>query len=351
MILEEARIGEAAFLSPLSDLEVDFFFTLSPDEIAKVCDRRGDLNRLGLAIHLSVVKMTGRAEMSARLVPLPVLGQVAAQLGLPVPDLASLRSLYQDRTTLFQHRKLAVDLAGFREAGAGARSGMLQYLRQEVLSTTAPDVLASKIARWLYARKYIVFSDRDIRGLVRREIDRRNKKLAASIDRQGGSQSAQWIDVLTAELDPTLSMFDWLLAGPSRKSIPALEAQSAKIAFLRDLGADCLSMDLPDAEVTRLARRVSLRKASNLERIAEPQRTIELVCFMRHRLELLTDGAIDLFNHLVNDIVRRSRGRAIHTVARQVSPLQTLIAGIDNLVQDDDLSGVELSCQPLDFDN
>jgi hypothetical protein len=146
MILEEARIGEAAFSSPLSDLEIDVFFTLSPDEVDVICDRRGDLNRLGLALHLCVVKMTGRAELSAKLVPHEVLTRIAGQLGLPVPDLASLRSLYQDRTTLFRHRKLAIDVAGFREAGAGARSGLLQYLRQEILSTTAPDVLASKTA-------------------------------------------------------------------------------------------------------------------------------------------------------------------------------------------------------------
>ncbi|NVO56936.1 Tn3 family transposase [Rhodobacteraceae bacterium B1Z28] len=342
MILEEARIGEAAFSSPLSDLEIDVFFTLSPDEVGVICDRRGDLNRLGLALHLCIVKMTGRAELSAKLVPHVVLTRIAGQLGLSVPDLASLRSLYQDRTTLFRHRKLAIDVAGFREAGAGARSGLLQYLRQEILSTTAPDVLASKIARWLHTRQYIVFSGRDIRGLVRREIDQRNKKLAASINGKGGSQSAHWIEVLTAEIEPALSRFDWFLAGPSRKSIPALEVQSAKIAYLRQIGADNLSLDLPDAEVTRLARRVSLRKASNLERITEPQRTIELACFIQHRLEVLTDGAIDLFNHLVNDIVRRARDRAIRSVARQVSPLQALIGGIDDLVQNEALSGEEL---------
>ena len=69
MILEEARIGEAAFSSPLTDLEIDVFFALSPDEVGVTCDRHGDLNRLGVALHLCVVKMTGRAELSAKLVP------------------------------------------------------------------------------------------------------------------------------------------------------------------------------------------------------------------------------------------------------------------------------------------
>ncbi|MES0827004.1 hypothetical protein [Ruegeria sp. SCP11] len=59
---------------------------------------------------------------------------------------------------------------------------------------------------------------------------------------------------------------------------------------------------------------------------------------MKHRLEVLTDGAIDLFNHLVNDIIRRARDRAIRTVARQASPLQALVAQIDGLVQNEDLT-------------
>lgn len=342
MILEEARIGERAFSSPLSELEIDVFFTLAPEEIAAVCDRRGVLNRLGLALHLCVIKMTGRTELSTDMVPQTVLVHVAAQLDVSSPNLASLRSLYQDRTTLFRHRKLAVELAGFRKAGAGARSGLLQYLRQEILATTAVDVLQVKVMRWLHARKYVVFPARDVRSLVRCEVERRDMKLAVLISGDEGSKSSQWIEHLAADLEPGLTRFEWLLAGPARKSIPALEAQAAKIAFLRGIGADRMSLDLPDAEVTRLARRVSLRKASNLERIAEPQRTIELACFLKHRLEVLTDGTIDLFNHLVNDIVRRARDRAIRTVARQASPLQALVAQIDGLIQDEDLSGDEL---------
>ncbi|MGH1460261.1 MAG: DUF4158 domain-containing protein [Paracoccaceae bacterium] len=93
MILEHARIGERAFSDPFSDLESDVFFTLSSHEIAAVCDRRGDLKRLGLALHLCVVKMTGRAELSTKLVPQAVLVHVADQLDVPSPNLASLRSL------------------------------------------------------------------------------------------------------------------------------------------------------------------------------------------------------------------------------------------------------------------
>ncbi len=48
MILEEVRIGEVAFSSSLSNLAIDVFFTLSAGDIAAICDRRGDLNRLDL---------------------------------------------------------------------------------------------------------------------------------------------------------------------------------------------------------------------------------------------------------------------------------------------------------------
>ena len=194
-----------------------------------------------------------------------------------------------------------------------------------------------------------MFSARDIRSLVRSEVSRRDRSLARQINDQHGLVSSRWIDDLATDLEPGLTRFEWLLAGPARKSIPALESQVSKIAFLRGAGADRLSLDLPDAEVTRLGRRVGLRKASNLGRITELQRTIELACFLRQRLEVLTDDAIDLFNHLVNDIVRLARDRAIRTVARQASPLQALVAQIDALVQIDEMSGNELRTSLIDL--
>lgn len=113
MILEAARIGERAFSNPLNELEIDVFFTLSVDEITAICDRRGEPNRLGLALHLCVVKMTGRAALSTKLVPHVVLVHVADQLDVPPPNLASLRSLYRDRSTLFRHRKLGLNWPDF----------------------------------------------------------------------------------------------------------------------------------------------------------------------------------------------------------------------------------------------
>ncbi|MES0827005.1 DUF4158 domain-containing protein [Ruegeria sp. SCP11] len=231
MILEDARIGARAFSSPLSELEIDLFSTLSPEEISTVCDRRGRLNRLGLAPHLSVVKMTGRAELSTNLVPQAVLVHVAGQLDVPSPSLASLRSLYRDRSRLIRHRKMGVELAGFRGADTGAPFGLLQYLRQEVLATTAADVLRGKVMRWLHARKYVVFPARDIRSLVRREVERREKKLAALINGDEGSKSRQWIEDLAVDLEPCLRRFEWLLAGPPAKAFRHWKPRRPKSRF------------------------------------------------------------------------------------------------------------------------
>ena len=107
-----------------------------------------------------------------------------------------------------------------------------------------------------------------------------------------------------------------------------------------------MSLDWPDG-LARCRRNASAQaskfaQASSLERIAEPQRTIELACFLKHRLEVRTDGTIDLFNHLVNDVVRRARDRATRTLAWQASPLPKLVTKIDEPVQNKALSGDEL---------
>lgn len=69
--------------------------------------------------------MTGRAELSKYVFSQVVLVHIADQLGVPSLSFASLQSPYRDGSTLFRHRKQAVELAGSGEAGAGALSRLL----------------------------------------------------------------------------------------------------------------------------------------------------------------------------------------------------------------------------------
>jgi len=52
--------GEERLPETLSALEVEHFFTLDEQELARVRERRDPLNRMALALQVGFLKMTGR---------------------------------------------------------------------------------------------------------------------------------------------------------------------------------------------------------------------------------------------------------------------------------------------------
>jgi hypothetical protein len=56
---EHRYLGQELFPETLSALEIEHFFTLDEQELARVRERRGLLNRLALALHIGFLRMTG----------------------------------------------------------------------------------------------------------------------------------------------------------------------------------------------------------------------------------------------------------------------------------------------------
>ena len=77
-----------------SDFELQAFFSFSRTDHELIARRRGDSHRLGFALHIGFVRMSGRPLNSVRAVPAALLRHLGRELGIAVPDLASLRALY-----------------------------------------------------------------------------------------------------------------------------------------------------------------------------------------------------------------------------------------------------------------
>jgi len=87
----------------LSPFELQAFFTFSPAERELIAARRGNRLKLGLALHIGFLRMSGPLLDAFRVIPSVLWRHLSSELGTDAPELASLRAMYGRGRTLFDH--------------------------------------------------------------------------------------------------------------------------------------------------------------------------------------------------------------------------------------------------------
>ena len=87
----------------LSEFEIYRFFTFEPEVHRAIRSRYKDMPRLGVALQLGFLTMSGRTLHAFQRVPTNLLKHLGEQMEIFAPDIATLRALYQGRrATLFE---------------------------------------------------------------------------------------------------------------------------------------------------------------------------------------------------------------------------------------------------------
>src|SRR5256885_8396324 len=79
----------------ISDFEMKAFFTFDGAERDAINARRGDSHKLGLALHIGFLRMSGRLLGAFRVIPVALWRHLGNELGIAAPEVASLRAMYE----------------------------------------------------------------------------------------------------------------------------------------------------------------------------------------------------------------------------------------------------------------
>jgi hypothetical protein len=333
-------LGAEEFPETLSALEIEHFFTLDVAELAEVQRRRGAMNRLAVALQISFLKMTGAPLNSVQLIPATVLDHVGRQLGIGAgtPQVASIRSLYRRRRTLFDHQHIALQALGIRHLHEQVEPNLIASLRRTAADTFEIEALVAQARIWLFEHCYIILPARRLRGLAVAARRHQEAVLIGHIEAIVPAENrATWLPQLlqSIDLETGTSRLEWLRAGPQSKKPHGLADHIAKVAFLKGLGADRLMLDLPLAGLRHYARPMLYRKPAALAHMRAPRRTLELACFLRLQLLRLTDSGLDLLDHRVADLWRGARIRVEDRQDDQLRRYRRLVLDLHALVADD----------------
>jgi len=102
------------------------------------------------ALQLGFVGMTGTTLRSLDYVPATVLRHLGRQFKQPVPDIATLRTLYRRRKTRFEHQRWATEQWGLREFDTTIEQQLADDLRSRTRATLSRGRLEQAAREWLY---------------------------------------------------------------------------------------------------------------------------------------------------------------------------------------------------------
>ncbi len=339
---QESYLGLREVPRELSEFELQAFFTFSPAEHGLIQRRRGPAMKLGLALHLGFVRMSGRPLDAFRVLPVVLLRHLGKELSIPVPDVASLRALYARGRSLGDHQELACRWLGFSWMTAHQRGALVRALRDEVVGCADREQLLAHARRWLYEHRLLIVHDRALRALVATASRDLEAELAATIRRTASPAMRQrWLATTTATRPDGQTTQNWLWAAPARHSTRQITEVLERIELLVELSVDRVLVDLNAALVRRVARRLASRSPSVSARIKDPARTVEVACFLRHCLLTATDQLILMVQRRVVDLWRQCAD-GVHSPVDWAARYRQLLADLARLSAKDDVPDAEL---------
>ena len=179
---QSTYLGRSALPRDLSGFEIEAFFTYSEPERRVIDDeRRTPALKLALALQIGFLRMTGRLLEALRMVPPMLWRHLGAQFEIEAPDLASLRTMYRRRRTLFEQQDLACAVLGFHSISEARRRALIRAINAELSRTNDRQRLLQFSRRWRYDRKQIIPRERELRAYIAKAIRQHEATLVSEI--------------------------------------------------------------------------------------------------------------------------------------------------------------------------
>jgi TnpA family transposase len=326
----------------LTAFEIEAFFTFTATERQVIEQRRQPALKLGLALQIGFLRMSGRVLDAVRIVPAVLWRHLGEQFNVAAPDLASLRAMYGRGNTLFEHQQLACEVLDFHWLSEAQRRALSGALRLELTRTRDRQQLLIFARCWLYEHRLLIMHERSIRSTIVKARQQYEVALAKSIHAAiDDERLAGWGKALVTPRESGVTLQSWLWAPPAKHSTRQIEELLERIATLYDLGIHRHFADVPDDLLRRYARRLANRPPSIGARIKEPLRTIESAYFLRYCLLIGTDRLLLMVRRRVADLWRHATTDANRVLIHWADLYRELLTSVVALANDTSVADKE----------
>lgn len=270
--------------------------------------RRRPHNKLGFAVHLGVIRQTGRLLGESEQPPSTIVHYVADQLGIE----PSSYTIYAHRAqTRFDHSRYLTDYLGLHAVNRDDRRAALLAATEAAASGDKGLPIATAVIAAFRERKALLPSQHSIEkiGIAARAIARRRAESALLADLD--PETLQTLDGLLA-VDPAIGQtrFHWLRSAPEAPGAVNLVGLTERIAFLRAFGIDPrLQARIPSGRWDQLIREGDATPAWLANDFNANRRRATIVAQIVKLGQKLTDDAVMMFIKLMGRLFSQVNNR------------------------------------------
>ncbi|MGO9733665.1 DUF4158 domain-containing protein, partial [Mycobacterium sp.] len=309
--LSDAELARlSSWPDEIADDDLVTFFTLTGDDLGWLGSNVRVENRLGAAVQLCALPWLGWIPDDLSGCPSPAVDRLARLLGLAAEDVRGLAAYggWEGRTRR-DHRALVLARLGWRASGAGDRKQLDAFLLARALEHDAPGVLLQLACDWLRNER-----------IVRPSVDTLSRRVAAARDGARAEtyhrlapllvppRPSRLDELLDVDTELGMTRLAWLRRGATAATPEVLNAELAKLEFLRGQAAHRLDLSaLPTGRRRMLAE--TGRRSTNqaLQRADVDRRYPILLATVAETYVEVLDELVQLLDQALSGADSRAR--------------------------------------------
>lgn len=360
----------------LPDREIARLYTFSTADLAIIRRRRRPHNKLGFAVQLAVLRFPGRTLADIEHLPDAVLAYLAHQVDVPV---AAFVHYGQRDNTIYEHLDELQRSFGFQTYSWRSARALYRHLIPSALETNRALPLVEIALEFLRDQQIIAPGITTIERLIWRLRRRATRTIQRIIAARVTAAQRQTLDQVLQPMGtakrPRATRLQWLREPPGTVSTGTMQHLVERLQYLQQLQLAPLPPQLHRTRVQQLASRGASYGAGPLASFAPERRYSFLLPYLHDLRENLVDLAIDLFDQLLTELVRKSETsqeqqvvaqardltRDLHTLADAIAallhaedtglePFATVFAQTSRDQLTATVTRVQAQARPADFD-
>ncbi|MFB0975711.1 MAG: Tn3 family transposase [Tolumonas sp.] len=307
-LTSEQKASYAQFSGEPNEVQLARYFHLDETDLTFLYQRRGEQNRLGVALQLGCVRFLGAFLTDLSVVPINVQWFVARQLN--ITNLTILSTYAQRETTRREHTALIRDQYQYREFTWpwSFRLSRLLFSRTWI-SNERPSLLFDLATSWLIQHKILLPGSTTLTRLISEIRERATNRLWLRLSALPSTeQTARLETLLQVPEGSRTSSFDRFRKGPTTISGPAFNEAVDRYLELKAFGMQMLNFTgIPPVRFKSLARHAGMISMHKIARMPENKRTAILVAFTKAYETIALDEALDVLDLLIAYIASEAK--------------------------------------------